>query len=256
MQVQIRILVTGDDLPPDLRDSALAATRQAVSQTPVRRTTVPVGQYYTTGLDVNGMIVSQRATQPLTAELSVAPYSTESGVSSQFVGAPFAGCSDLQCGGYTSDHPIPGTGWFVEVGVMEVWRFSTASGDLAGTVALPIQRPFVVALTYTPSDGWRLADVGSLPDPLTTAQNSASSCDTAFMLLSRLLAGGFGGSALGNNAAEGCEIQLSVQSGGGSATFIWRFGVLLAADAQAHTMLPALPIASPAEISAVAGGTP
>jgi hypothetical protein len=35
--------------------------------------------------------------------------------------------------------------------------------------------------------------------------------------------------------------------------FIWRFGVLLAADASAHSTLPALPVALPADLAAVGG---
>jgi hypothetical protein len=35
--------------------------------------------------------------------------------------------------------------------------------------------------------------------------------------------------------------------------YIWRWGVLLAADAQAHTLFPSLPIAPQSEITAVGG---
>jgi hypothetical protein len=248
LQVQIQILVTGDDLPPDLRDSALATVRQAVRQTPMQRTTVPVGQHYATGLDANGMILSQRATQPLIAELSVAPYIPAAvGEGPLFGGVPFLECPELQCGGPALDHATPGTVWFVGEDVTTVWRFTTASGDLAGTVTLPSSRLFIFALTFDPSGGWRLAEGGSLPDPQMWPPNTLDQCSAAARLLGGLLSSGVRSFSSG---VEGCQLQAN------SGTFIWRFGVLLAADAQAHTMLPALPIASPAEISAVAGGTP
>jgi hypothetical protein len=51
---------------------------------------------------------------------------------------------------------------------------------------------------------------------------------------------------------EGCELGAAI-NGVDGGRYVWRFGVLLAADAQAHRILPALPLASPAEIAAVGG---
>jgi len=60
---------------------------------------------------------------------------------------------------------------------------------------------------------------------------------------------------------EGCKLELDIPNTKPSATpdpfmpplFLWRFGVLLAADANAQTFLPSLPLASPAELAAVSG---
>ena len=54
-----------------------------------------------------------------------------------------------------------------------------------------------------------------------------------------------------NNGVEGCLISLQVNDSDG--LFLWRFGVLLAADDGAHAMLPDLPIALPEAIAAVSG---
>ncbi|HEX8034756.1 MAG TPA: hypothetical protein VF510_12955, partial [Ktedonobacterales bacterium] len=54
----------------------------------------------------------------------------------------------------------------------------------------------------------------------------------------------------GLNGIEGCDIQI-LDSSGKFARFIWRFGVLLAADVAAHQLVPSLPVAPQAEIDAV-----
>src|SRR5262249_9408228 len=56
---------------------------------------------------------------------------------------------------------------------------------------------------------------------------------------------------LSNRGANGCLISGQVGDKG-SGTFLWRFGVLLAADAGAHAILPNLPLASQSEIAAAA----
>ena len=51
---------------------------------------------------------------------------------------------------------------------------------------------------------------------------------------------------------QGCLIQMQSQNGTAEGLYLWRLGVLLAADAQAHTLLPALPVASAPEIALAA----
>lgn len=58
--------------------------------------------------------------------------------------------------------------------------------------------------------------------------------------------------ALNDQGARGCEIMLAVNNAY-QGTFLWRFGVLLAADTQAHTTDAHLPTAPPDEIAALAG---
>jgi hypothetical protein len=58
--------------------------------------------------------------------------------------------------------------------------------------------------------------------------------------------------SLHDRGVEGCELGATINRVDGGS-YVWRFGVLLAADAQAHSILPALPRASPAEIAAVGG---
>jgi hypothetical protein len=53
-----------------------------------------------------------------------------------------------------------------------------------------------------------------------------------------------------DRGAEGCELVLKEQSVE-QGRFLWRFGVVLAADAQAHATYPELPVAPPEEIAAI-----
>lgn len=57
---------------------------------------------------------------------------------------------------------------------------------------------------------------------------------------------------LHDQGVENCELGAAI-NGVNAGRYIWRFGVLLAADAQAHNMMPALSRASRAEIAAVSG---
>jgi hypothetical protein len=55
-----------------------------------------------------------------------------------------------------------------------------------------------------------------------------------------------------NHGVEGCALDL-LQNQLVIGRFLWRFGVLLATNDQAHKALPALPVAPPDEIAAVGG---
>ena len=50
-------------------------------------------------------------------------------------------------------------------------------------------------------------------------------------------------SVVNDQGLEGCVMQGSPQSIAATGTFIWRFGVLLAADPQTHVVLPDIPLA-------------
>lgn len=52
---------------------------------------------------------------------------------------------------------------------------------------------------------------------------------------------------------EGCLLDLDVAADNweAKATYLWRFGVLMATDKDSHNLLPMLPIASPAELASV-----
>jgi hypothetical protein len=58
-------------------------------------------------------------------------------------------------------------------------------------------------------------------------------------------------SPLHDNGLEGCELALQTAQGANAGHFVWRFGVLLAADRPAHTLLPSLPLAPASELAAV-----
>ena len=55
---------------------------------------------------------------------------------------------------------------------------------------------------------------------------------------------------------EGCRLQALDQGNSPQATFIYLFGVLLAADDGAHKLLPSLPMAPPLEVAAMGAVQP
>jgi hypothetical protein len=55
---------------------------------------------------------------------------------------------------------------------------------------------------------------------------------------------------------QGCKLGVVNQGATIEATFIFRFGVLLAADDGAHKLIPSLPIAPPSEIAAIGSVQP
>jgi hypothetical protein len=52
---------------------------------------------------------------------------------------------------------------------------------------------------------------------------------------------------------QSCAFQMMDLTGATLGLVIWRFGVLLAGDAAAHQLLPALPLAPASEIAAAGG---
>jgi hypothetical protein len=248
---------TADDLPPDLRADALAAVATALADTTVSSSSVPAGQYFATGVDAQGTIHSRRATERLTATLTLAPEDTASDAASAL--APWAiigrGCADLTCtGGIDPEQPVPaGHVWTIAEPVLLTWRFVTASGALAGAETFRVPEPLRLTLAYDLRTGWHLSDLmlfGQGPNgpPLDICGGGAAA------LQQSLGPNGYGEGwkNAGERAVAGCELDVQDQNGV-IAHFIWRFGVLLAANAPAHTLLPALPIAPPDEIAAVTG---
>src|SRR5207302_846820 len=57
---------------PDASQAGALAAATAALQSVTPQISVPAGEYYATGLDANGNIISQRATAPLQAELLAA----------------------------------------------------------------------------------------------------------------------------------------------------------------------------------------
>jgi hypothetical protein len=256
----------GADLPADQRSAAVNALWLKLANLPALQ--IPTGDYYATGTTSTGHIVSARAAVPLNATLALAhDNSTQDGLS----------CGSLGCAG----QPIlPDQGemgatagiWRTTESVAIGWRFTTQSGALVATAPFRGGAVTQVGLTYSATSGWAVAE--GAPGPYTTdlqTQLMSESCQGGIAVLQALvekssLAGqqlsyrqGAAGGALGA-PTDGCAISAESQgnnplapNGGAKqyGRYVWRWGVLLAADAQAHTLFPSLPIAPKSEIAAV-----
>jgi hypothetical protein len=270
----INILLTGADLPPDALASAERVVAADLARINLGATTVPAGQYYATDATGAGTISSQRATAPLRATVGVilAPTTDDVFPTNALASGVVAGgdarttldrCADLGCAlpldvGYT----VPAHGWIIGAAVALDWRFTTAAGALAGEAryglgAIPVA--FSVGMDGTPGAAtWTLATdlqatdgpFNSPPDQCLLGQDviaqlliptlSAQNVNVSEQLRSQ--------SAFG---PEGCEEVAGVPGGTEPAIYVWRFGVVLAADDAAHTQLPSVPLAPANEKRAV-----
>jgi hypothetical protein len=130
-------------------------------------------------------------------------------------------------------------------------------------------------MTYSSTAGWSVVE-GS-PGPFIVdlqTQVISASCQGGFAVLQTLidkspLAGqqlsfSQGGGVFGPPTlqTDGCAMSVEAQNSNPLSPttstkkyghYVWRWGVLLAADAQAHTLFPSLPIAPQSEITAVGG---
>ncbi len=257
--------MTGDDLPTDLRNAAENALWAKLATS--RTFPVPAGDYYATGTTTTGRITSARAAVALQATLALARPTTAQ--------AEF--CLNLSCAG----HPIvpdqggvapPSGTWLIQDAVMVGWRFTTQGGALVATPPSQFAGNMVEAgLTYSATAGWSVSD-SDLGPSITDlqAQLLSGSCNNGFNVLQSFISqSSFAGLNLtyGQSAApsstDGCAISvegpnnnpLSPTSSNNKkyGHYIWRWGALLAADAQARTLFPFLPSAPQSEIVAVGG---
>jgi hypothetical protein len=256
----------GADLPADQRNAAVNALWLKLANLPALQ--VPTGDYYATGTTSTGHIISARAAVPLKATLALAhDNSTQEGSSCGYLGC--AGQPILPDQGETG---IPAGIWRTTESVAIGWRFTTQSGALVATAPLRGGVVTQVGLTYSAMAGWAVAE--GAPGPFMAdlqMQLMSGSCQGGIAVLQALaekssLAGqqlsysqGAAGGVLGTST-DGCAISAESQgnnpltpNGGAKqyGRYVWRWGVLLAADALAHTFFPSLPIAPKGEIAAV-----
>jgi hypothetical protein len=251
---------SGTSLPPTVAARALDTLRELAVQFPPKEATVPVGEYYATGLDASGAISYARATQPLTARLDFA--ANTSGIAqgtlpSRSTFAVGSTCLELQCDGPEFQGPIGDSAWLVNEPLLLQMRFLTQDGTVMGALSIPADEPLTFALAYRRDGTWQsvnsVRDYGVTiiaPDECATGANLLFVRLQAAQVPSSGLAFSFGAA---RDMLGGCRI--SVSSGYGTTasiagTYIWRFGVLLAADSDAQALLPALPLAPPSAIRA------
>jgi hypothetical protein len=236
-----------EDLPSAAQVQALARVSDILQQTPPQ-THVPVGQYIASGQEASGAILSRRTRPPLQARLLAA--ATTLAYFDEFF------CADPGC--VAAPGP-PGSrlDWVVGAGVSIRWQFRSSAGEeVAISPPWSDELPVSLLLTYNVQQGWTVDQRGTKEQAgfdLTTAL-AQSVCDggaTALITAAHLQPGDTSPLVLHDNRLEGCELGLQTAQGANAGHFVWRFGVLLAADAPAHALLPDLPLAPPSEHSAV-----
>ena len=238
-------------LPSAQQSQVNALVSQAISVQ--QELDAPAGVSIATQLAPAGTINSQQATEPLHATALLVPLVSpnQNGFS----------CTGVICfnsfGGQTFSPSSAGSGhlWQITSFAALRWRFTTAAGAVVSEVTFPVSEQILLSLTYDAAAGWQIAPQSSgqfLTDQLAGAVNQTG----AEMLLAeqaRYLSGeGWQVQTLHQRGLAGCEYLL-YQDDAEWGQFVWHFGVLLAADAKAHSTFPTLPIASPEDIAAVGG---
>ena len=247
------------DLPPALQATALDFVRQVV--TPVSlTTTVPSGQYYATGRDGRGMILSRQATAPVTSQVSLLLPTPEDLSSSAFW------CSALICAepdvpqDPDATHGSAEKLWATEIPLAMTWQFLLPDKQLVGMEHQSQGTPDALLLLALDShQHWHLGQVAALTDLQDEQRQMIPStiCDTGVNELSSAFEDQQAGSDMliprNDHGLAGCEIQITQTDKDVAGTVVWRFGVLLAADAKTHRTYPWLPLAPKAEVETVTG---
>jgi hypothetical protein len=238
------------DLPPEQQQEITARIAQAL--TAQQTIAAPAQSAIVTGLAPDGTIQSQRQTGPLFASAFLVP-TTQRGQRDIF-------CLHLTCvnySGFSPDYTPSGHFWEVRVPFALRWRFASATGQVISEVTFPVSPTLLTLfLAYDAATGWQVA-------PLPSSEGSPEQqlaqllCATGSLMLGDEQAHALSGerwtvATLRNQGVAGCELALQ-HNNVDQGHFIWRFGVLLAADASAHSTLPALPVALPADLAAVGG---
>jgi len=242
-----------EDLPSVAQTQALANITDALQSAPPR-TRVPAGEYIATGQDASGGIVSQRTDAPVQAALLV----TATSFGYLPYPPPDLFCADPGCSS-AGDAPTGQRGTLPEwVGLAEVtvrWQFSSSAGLVARSAPLPTEQPMPLLLTYDAQQGWTLDQAATqhlagLELPAALARTVCSAVKTVLNPVAQQQ-GAIFLTPLHDNGLQGCELGLQTPQGANAGRFVWRFGVLLAADGPAHALLPALPVAPASELAAV-----
>lgn len=241
----LEISLTLNDLPPAQQNTLTATLTQELTYR--QDLTVPAGSFIAASILSSGTITSQRATTPLRASAIVAPFTPQR----QDVGLPCAGF--ICTGGFETQSAAASLAphWNILVSVALRWRFSDASGAVQSDVQFQSGNTLSLALSYNAARGWSIYPA---PPLVETSNNQVTGtfCSTGEFILGQFAQTG-NSITIGTSydqGAQGCEMVLDVNAVD-QGLYLWRFGVLLAADKQARATHPELPVAPPAEIAAV-----
>jgi hypothetical protein len=251
----IGVYLTPDDLLPAQQNQVIAPIMQQLSAS-LQTTTQPGDAIPTAFAGADYTITSRPATTPLQARAMLAQSGPQSSISHSYPYFFSPSCEQLFCpsgfGPAPPDQAPSGQVWGLLLNVTLRWRFTNGTGTTIADVTYPSDSPAGLFLSLPQvqfvydGTGWRLAAGTDL-----NAEMPAFLCDNGMTILGHRVSPPNNMGPVTNKGVEGCLIP--VQAKGANGTFLWRFGVLLAADAGAHTILPDLPIAPPAAIATVSG---
>lgn len=245
----LEMLFTLADLPAYQQQQITALIPDEV--TAQQTFTVPAGSWFVSGLTADGLITTARAAAPLTATAFMVP--------SQQISQPGTSCLGYICadsGGFILGGSLSGQYWEVTTPVSLRLLLRKATGQVVSNVTFPFASMLTLYLTYDGSTGWQ---VGLLAPQQLSQDLTQVVCPTGSNVLASLAQRAsdqlyWTVTTLHDRGLDGCELSLQVNSGensGDQGEFVWRFGALMAANAQAHLTLPRLPMAAPADLAAV-----
>jgi hypothetical protein len=252
--VAVIVRFTGNDLPPDLYAAARVVVARQLAAASGSALDVPAGEPIATGGEWPNYIVSHRAGGGVRGTLSYGLF--DDGASVQRT----SDCGLSLCGDtlfYTTESASRASAWNVSPDAYYVWTFRDGAGNQESSLPYPLSPPPTLPLRYDAVRGWQPLDVNS--DSRLPFLDLADSLDGGicgaglFLLTAMVQQRNDYASTQRRLGAVGCAYSLHTPTLGSDGNFIWRFGVLLAADLDAHGNLPALPIATPAEIAEVGG---
>lgn len=241
--VVLTILLSLDALPLLLQQQAITLLSRAATFEEV--TIAPGASRVALGIAADGTITNRLTTEPLQARASVAPVPLTT-----LQGDPF-------CDGKFCYRAFPASAnreslWAVSVPVALRWRFTSTAETVFSEVSYPVLEDWEAYLTYDSASGWQVP-VALNAGSGTARQLFSLSCATGAALLQAQMTGQDWTISVAHEAGmQGCRL-ISQQAREDQDAFVWRFGVLLAADARAQSVLPALPLAQPADSAAVGG---
>ena len=282
-EVELRIYLTQSDLPLTQQGKIDTVLAQALSMQ--QETVVPVQDFFATNAVPYQMITSQRATTPLQASVflvtdtsaalgSCRENSCQACVSNRCSAARFGvaalpgipadppePCVDFPCPncagslcyqevfGATS---LRGQFWEVEILVRLGWRFSQPSGKVVSTVIYPDLETIRLVWYADRWGNWQLLSQGNQGWSLAQQLASVGTLTGRSLLALQLAGTEWSFSIAHQQGIAGCEF-VAWHTRQARGVFLWRFGVLLAANAGAQALWPTLPVAPFDEMAAVDG---
>ncbi|HEY7349980.1 MAG TPA: hypothetical protein VH599_16805 [Ktedonobacterales bacterium] len=241
--------VSWDDLLPDQQGQVAALLRQVLSTQ--SKLTIPAHAAIATRASANGTITSQRTAAPLQATTSLFPRASLTDPYHQFCQAQVCPVSS----GPQFMAELHGPVWGIYVALALRWQFRSASGGVVSDVTYPTAGYANLFLSYSSANGWQMAEGPPMLAPSLPDQLALLPCEIGMALMQARFGDAWQISDLGAYGVQGCSLGFQRQQAMGQqeparAHILWRFGVLLAADALTHALFPDLPVASPAEIAA------